>query len=39
MIVVSLYHKLNLFLFHEIREECVFSRVDIIFTGVEAEDR
>ena len=39
MVVVSFYHKLNLFMFHEVGKERVFGRVYAVFAGVEAQNR
>ena len=36
--VVSFYHKLNLLMFHEVGKERVFSGVDIILSGIEAQN-
>ena len=38
VVVVSLYHKLKLLLFHEVGEEGVFGRVYIVLSRVESKD-
>ena len=38
MIVVSLYHKFNLLMFHKMGKERVFSSINIVLATVEAED-
>ena len=38
MVVVSFYHKLNLFMFHEVGEERVFGRVYVVLARVEAQN-
>ena len=39
VVVVSLYHKLNLLLFHQVGEEGVFGSVYVVLSRVESKDK